>query len=48
MFSFGIVAEKFLKMTFLIAILSVSSFCEVCSAVPWSLSWARCLSVVTA
>ena len=29
-------------------ILSVSSFCEVCSAVSRSISWARCLSVVTA
>ena len=50
---------KFLRMTFLIArfcgwyvsvngILSVSSFCEVCSAVSRSISWARCLPVVTA
>ena len=49
----------FLGMGFLIArfygwyvrvnvILSVSSFCEVCSAVSWSISWARCLPVVTA
>ena len=29
-------------------ILSVSSFGEVCSAVSWLISWARCLSVVTA
>ena len=29
-------------------ILSVSSFCEVCSAVSRSISWARCLPVVTA
>ena len=29
-------------------ILSVSSFCEVCSAVSRSISWARCLLVVTA
>ena len=29
-------------------ILSVSSFCEVCSAISGSISWARCLSVVTA
>ena len=28
-------------------ILSVSSFCEVCSAVSRSISWARCLLVVT-
>ena len=27
---------------------SVSSFCEVCSAVSRSVSWARCLPVVTA
>ena len=27
---------------------SVSSFCEVCSAVSPSISWARCLPVVTA
>ena len=27
-------------------ILSVSSFCEVCSAVSRSISWARCLPVV--
>ena len=50
---------KFLRMTFLIArfcgwqvsvnrILSVSSFCEVCTAVSRSISWARCLPVVTA
>ena len=50
---------KFLRMTFLIArfcgwyvrvneILSISSFCEVCSAVSRSISWARCLPVVTA
>ena len=50
---------KFLRMMFLIArfcgwkvsvngILSVSSFCEVCSAVSRSISWARCLPVVTA
>ena len=29
-------------------ILSVSSFCDVCSAVSRSISWARCLLVVTA
>ena len=29
-------------------ILSVSSFCEVCSAVSRSISWVRCLPVVTA
>ena len=29
-------------------ILSVSSFCEVCSAVFRSISWARCLPLVTA
>ena len=29
-------------------ILSVSSFCEVCSAVSQSISWAPCLPVVTA
>ena len=29
-------------------ILSVSSFCEVCSAVSRSISWARCLPLVTA
>ena len=29
-------------------ILSVSSFCEVCSAVSRSFSWGRCLPVVTA
>ena len=29
-------------------ILSVSSFFEVCSAVSRSISWARCLPVVTA
>ena len=29
-------------------ILSVSWFCEVCSAVSLSISWARCLPVVTA
>ena len=29
-------------------ILSVSSFREVCNAVSWSFSWARCLSVATA
>ena len=29
-------------------ILSFSSFCEVCSAVSRSISWARCLPVVTA
>ena len=29
-------------------ILSVSSFCEVCSAVSRSISWALCLPVVTA
>ena len=29
-------------------ILSVSSFCEVCSAVSWSISRARCLPVVIA
>ena len=29
-------------------ILSVSLFCEVCSAVSRSISWARCLPVVTA
>ena len=29
-------------------ILSVSSFCEVCSAVSRAFSWARCLPVVTA
>ena len=29
-------------------ILSVSSFCEVCSAVSRSISWARCLAVVIA
>ena len=50
---------KFLRMTFLIAwfcewqvrvigILLVSSFCDVCSAVSRSISWARCLRVVTA
>ena len=26
----------------------LSSFCEVCSAFPRSISWARCLPVVTA
>ena len=50
---------KLLRMTVLIArfcgwkervngILSVSSFCEVCSAVSRSISWAWCLPVVTA
>ena len=29
-------------------ILSLSLFCEVCSAVSRSISWARCLPVVTA
>ena len=29
-------------------ILLVSSFCEVCSAISGSISWARCLSVATA
>ena len=29
-------------------ILSVSSFCKVCSAVSQSISWARCLPLVTA
>ena len=29
-------------------ILSVSLFCEVCSAVSRSNSWARCLPVITA
>ena len=29
-------------------ILSLSSFCEVCSAVSGSISWALCLPVVTA
>ena len=29
-------------------ILSVSSFCELCSAVSRSISWARCLPVATA
>ena len=29
-------------------ILSVSSFCEVCSVVSRSISWAQCLPVVTA
>ena len=29
-------------------ILSVSLFCEVCSAASRSISWARCLPVVTA
>ena len=29
-------------------ILLVSSFCDVCSAVSRSISWARCLPVVTA
>ena len=29
-------------------ILSVSSFCEVCNAISGLISWARCLSVVTA
>ena len=29
-------------------ILSVSSFCEVCNAISGSISWARCLSLVTA
>ena len=29
-------------------ILSVSLFCEVCSAISRSISWARCLPVVTA
>ena len=29
-------------------ILSVSLFCEVCSVVSRLISWARCLSVVTA
>ena len=29
-------------------ILSVSSFSEVCSAISRSISWARCLPVVTA
>ena len=29
-------------------ILSVSSFCEVCSAASRSISWARCLPVVLA
>ena len=50
---------KFLRMSFLIAkfggwwmrvngILLVSSFCDVCSAASRSISWARCLPVVTA
>ena len=50
---------KFLRMTFLFArfcgwyvrvngIMSVSLFCEVCSAVSRSISWARCLPVVAA
>ena len=50
---------KFFRKTFLIpwfggwlvrvnGILSVSLFCEVCSAVSRSISWARCLPVVTA
>ena len=41
---------KFLRMTVISVngILSVSSFCEVCSAVSRSISWARCLPVVTA
>ena len=29
-------------------ILLGSSFCDVCSAVSWSISWARCFSVVAA
>ena len=29
-------------------ILSVSLFCEVCSAVSWAISWERCLPVITA
>ena len=43
------VAERFFK-TYLVRIfrVSVSSFCEVCSAVSPSISWARCLPVVTA
>ena len=32
----------------MIRILSVSLFCEVCSAVSRSISWARCLPVITA
>ena len=43
------VAARFFK-PYLIRIfrVSVSSFCEVCSAVSLSISWARCLPVVTA
>ena len=43
------VAERFFK-TYLVRIfrVSISSFCEVCSAVSPSISWARCLPVVTA
>ena len=43
------VAACFLK-PYLVRIVrvSVSSFCEVCSAVSLSISWARCLPVVTA
>ena len=29
-------------------ILSVSSVCEVCSAVSWSISWVPCLAAVIA
>ena len=29
-------------------IMSVSLFCDVCSAVSRSISWARCLRVITA
>ena len=50
---------KFLRKSFLIAkffgwwvwvngILLISSFCDVCSVVSRSISWARCLPVVTA
>ena len=56
MFSFGIIAENFEvfkndifdSRVSVNGILSVSSFCEVCSAVSLSISWVRCLPVVTA
>ena len=59
MFSFGNIAENFeifendifeCMVLWIVGkggILSVSSFCEVYSAVSRSISWARCLPVVT-
>ena len=58
MFSFGIIAQNFevfendifdSKVLWMVnGILLVSSFCNVYSALSQSISWARCLPVVTA